>query len=194
MHIRTDTTANLNMCCLTAGEREDPSDCQHVLRTRHKAMTIKFGFALGSIAVAPRNLVVEHSQGFSLSVSQLTSHTSGKCCRYLAKLFVEGLCGESKEYVVKMQTVWSPPGEVAEKEKLQKLQYSTQRLRAQQAPLQDNIAGMVEAATELLQLSSSASGPAEKMFNKILSVTSDVEAAFTAALSVLDDSLALATC
>ena len=48
----------------------------------------------------------------------------------------------------------------------------------------------MEVPTELLQLTSSASGPAEKVFHQI---TSHVEAAFTAALSVLDETLALAT-
>ena len=45
----------------------------------------------------------------------------------------------------------------------------------------------MEVPTELLQLTSSASGPAEKVFHQI---TSNVEAAFTAALSVLDVTLA----
>ena len=42
----------------------------------------------------------------------------------------------------------------------------------------------------LLQLTSSASGPAEKVFHQIMS---NIEAAFTAALSVLGETLALAT-
>ena len=71
--------------------------------------------------------------------------------------------------------------------------HSTQRNKAQQVPPQADVADMVEAATELLRLTGSASGP-EEMFHQILSVTSDVEAAFTAALSVLDESLTLATC
>ena len=53
-----------------------------------------------------------------------------------------------------------------------------------------SVAQWVEVPTELLQLTSSASGPAEKVFHQI---TSHVEAAFTAALSVLKETLALAT-
>jgi len=78
------------------------------------------------------------------------------------------------------------------KDELQNLLLSTQRLQAQQLPLQQHVNDMVESATHLLRLSGPASGQAEKMFNQILSVTSDFEAAFTAALSVLDESLALA--
>ena len=77
------------------------------------------------------------------------------------------------------------------KEKLQKLRYN---LSAQQASLQADVADLVQAATELLRLTGSASGLAEKVFQPILSITTDVEAAFTAALSVLDESLVLATC
>ena len=84
--------------------------------------------------------------------------------------------------------------ELSCKEKLQKLRRSTERLEEQQAPLQEDIADLVAAATELLQLSGSVAESAEKVFQQILSVTSDVEAAFTAALSVLNESLALATC
>ena len=70
---------------------------------------------------------------------------------------------------------------------------STQRLEAQQAPLQEDVADLVAAATELLRLSGSVAEPAEKVFQQILFVMSDVEAAFTAALSVSNESLALAT-
>lgn len=52
---------------------------------------------------------------------------------------------------------------------------------------------MVEAATELLRPRGSASEPAEQLLHQMLSVRSDAKAAFTAALSVLDESLALAT-
>ena len=107
------------------------------------------------------------------------------------------ICGGSYGSVTDSSS--TPPLLISEttnccKEKLQKLRRSTQRLEAQQAPLQQDIADLAAAATELLRLSGSVAEPAEKVFQQILSVTSDVEAAFTAALSVSNESLALVTC
>ena len=50
------------------------------------------------------------------------------------------------------------------KEKLQKLRRSTERLEEQQAPHQEDVADLVAAATELLQLSGSVAESAEKVF------------------------------
>ena len=41
----------------------------------------------------------------TLARLRLTTATSGRCCRYLAELFVEGLCRDSKKCVATMQTV-----------------------------------------------------------------------------------------
>lgn len=49
-------------------------------------------------------------------------------------------------------------------------------------------------ATELLRLSGFMTEPVGKVFEQMLSVTSDVEASFISALSILNESLTLATC
>ncbi|KAL3163401.1 hypothetical protein ABBQ32_009783 [Trebouxia sp. C0010 RCD-2024] len=80
----------------------------------------------------------------------------------------------------------------SDKEKVQDLSYRAERLNDQHHTFQQDVEDLVQAATDVLGLHGQPSGEAVKVVNQILLESSNLEAAFTDAVSLLDDSLALA--